>query len=289
MKADYLQALPHDESPNTGSRSRGGVGMVILTCLVLLLVIVLTAGAFQSPDMIGVWLFFLVPVAVLFAFCGWSLVDAHFITRPRSPDCRFLLRDDLKFMISRPLMDVALTAILRPDRAAPGGVTSLLIFMENYSSRQRRLRFAISPNKALGLTGTRKLQLALAAGQAAVYRLPLQVSAAARAGEIELKIRVTAKRPAGTGVILPAVSGKKYRSGSGIYLSSRFTLRPFLNIGGDAVPAGLPLAGESFISLAVPGLQPRFELLGMISNFAPTQEIPLPAPAASTAPARSPA
>lgn len=282
MSAAFQSARPGDDAPDCGSKHRGGSAVFLFSLLGLAFAVGLLIGAIENLSSDG-----FLPCAVgsllvwsLTAWGWWCWLEARGQKNKNLPVCRCLLRKDLKFLVQRTMMDVAITAFFRPEQIGPDQSTCLLVFLENYASRQRHVTLDLPANKACGLPNSRKLRLALAAGQAAVYRLPLRLSAQVRTGEFDLKIRAIIKSVTGPGCLLPTYAGQKIRAPTTIG-SVRFFLRPSLSIQGSALPPTVSseqLAPEAYLSLFVPGLaQPRFELLGMISEYPPTREI-VPSP-----------
>lgn len=284
MSSSWQRALPLDETADLGPRHRGGGGTLTISLLGLLAACLISISAFANRAGSGnFW------VAVVFAafFCvpsAWGLWCAIEASRGRGalPECRHLLRDDLQFIIPRPAFDVSFTAFFRPDKVGAGGATCLLVFLENHASRQRRVTLHLPANRGFGLRQSRQIHLSLAPGQAAAYRLPLRIDFEhSPIGEVDLKIRVVVKMVTGPGLLLPAPSGKKGVRPPAVSVSSRLYLRPFLVVatGGDSAVGG-HLAAESYLALSGVGqAEPRFDLLGKISESLPTQEIgPEPAP-----------
>jgi hypothetical protein len=282
MSAVFQSAMPNDDAPDCGSKHRGGSAVFLFSLLGLAFAVGLLIGAIENlssegflPCALGA-----LPVWSLTAWGWWCWLEARGPKNKNLPVCRGLLRKDLNFLVQRTMMDVAITAFFRPEQVGPGHSTCLLVFLENYASRQRHATLYLPANKAFGLPHSRKLRLAIAPGQAAVYRLPLRLSSQVRTGEFELKIRAIIKTVTGLGCLLPTYAGQKNRAPTTIG-SIRFFLRPSLSIRESAPLQNLssePLAPEAYLSLFVPGLaQPRFELLGMISEYPPTREI-VPSP-----------
>ncbi|MGA3006582.1 MAG: hypothetical protein ABSE59_01705 [Opitutaceae bacterium] len=278
MSEPFQLALPGDHAPDCGSKYRGGGDVLTFSLLGSIGAVLLLFGAVESSGP-GVFLPGLVAgllIGLLAARGWWCWFEAR--GHKNLPIYRDLLRKDLNFLIQHPMMDVAVTGFFRPEQAEPGNPTCLLIFLENYASRQRHVTLSLPANKTLGLPRSRRLRLALGAGQAAVYRLPLRVSAEAHSGEFDLKIRVIVKSVSGLGCRLPAYSGQKSRAPTTLF-GVRCYLRPLLNVQRSTSGLGAPiepLAAEAYFSLYVPALaQPRFELLGMISGYPPTREIVL--------------
>jgi hypothetical protein len=286
MSSSWQSALPLDETADLGPKHRGGGGTLTISILGLLVAVLIPIGVFANrPVSGGVWpaIVFAAAFGLLSAWGLWCVIEAAG-GRGALPECRYLLRDDLKFIIPRPASDVSLTAFFRPDKVGTDGATCLLVFLENHASRQRRVTLHLPAKPGFGLRQSRQIHLALAPGQAAAYRLPLRVDFEhSPIGEVDLTIRVVVKMVTGPGLLLPAPSGKKGLRQASFTLSSRLFLRPFLVVatGGESAVSG-HLAADSYLALSGLGqAEPRFDLLGKISESLPTQEVgPETAPAA---------
>jgi len=286
MSSSWQRALPLDETADLGPRHRGGAGTLTISVLGLLVAGLISIGVFTKRADSGFFWAAAVFATVFGLVSAWGLWCAIVAARGSKalPECRYLLRDDLKFIIPRPAADVSHTAFFRPDKVGTDGATCLLVFLENHASRQRRVTLHLPANRGFGLRQSRQIQLVLAPGQAAAYRLPLRIDFEhSPIGEVDLAIRVVVKMVTGPGMLLPAPSGKKGLSSPAVLLSSRLYLRPFLVVatGGESAVSG-HLAAESYLALSGLGrAEPRFDLLGKISESLPTQEIsPERAPAA---------
>lgn len=278
MSSSWQRALPLDETADLGPRHRGGAGTLTISILGLVVAGLISIAMFTNPaGSAGFWAgaAFATVFGLLSAWGLWCAVEAA-RGRGALPECRYLLRDELQFIIPRPAYDVSFTAFFRPDKVGAGGATCLLVFLENHASRQRLVTLHLPANLGFGLRQSRQIRLALAPGQAAAYRLPLRIDFEhSPIGEVDLRIRVTVKMVTGPGLLLPAPPGKKGLRTPAVSLSSRLHLRPFLVVatGGDS-SAGGHLAAESYLSLSGLGQAgPRFDLLGKISESPPTQEV----------------
>ena len=272
-----LHPQPLETLWDAGPRHRGGAGLVLLAMLFTLvfgLVLVAGLGGKPGPD----WVFLLI-MGVIFGVPGgwawWRILQSR--GGGGLPPGPYFLVEQLKFTIPRPLNDVALTAFFRPETVRPGEATCLLVFLENYSARRRHVKLTLGKCAAL-VTAGRELELVLGAGQAAVYRWPLQLQPGAAIREYELVLKVQVKAPHGPGKLLPAVSGRTYSSSSLLLVSSAFRLNPTFNV--VAGPSGVPgpLAASAYLSLSTPAGQPRFDLVRQISEARPDQAITIEPP-----------
>jgi hypothetical protein len=278
MSSSWLRALPLDETADLGPKHRGGGGTLTISILGLLVAGVVPIGVFANragPGAYWVAIVFAVFFGLLSTWGLWCAIEAA-RGREALPECRYLLRDDLQFIIPRPAADVSLTAFFRPDKVGTDGATCLLVFLENHASRQRRVTLHLPANRGFGLRQSRQIKLLIAPGQAAAYRLPLRVDFEhSPIGEVSFTIRVVVTMVSGPGSLLHPPSGKKVLRSPSLSLSSRVYLRPFLVVapGGESAVSG-HLAAESYLALSGLGqAEPRFDLLGRISESLPTQMI----------------
>jgi hypothetical protein len=278
MRPSWQRALPLDETADLGPKHRGGAGTLTISILGFLVAGLISISLFTSRAGSGGFLAATVLAVVFGVLSAWGLSCVIEAARGRRalPECRYLLRDDLQFIIPRPAVDVSFTAFFRPDKVGTAGATCLLVFLENHASRQRRVTLRLPANRGFGLRQSRQIHLVLAPGQAAAYRLPLRIDFEnSPIGEVDLTIRVAVKTVTGHGLLLPAPSGKKGLRTPAVSASSRLYLRPFLVVAteGDSAASG-HLAAESYLALSGLGqAEPRFDLLGKISESLPTQEI----------------
>lgn len=278
MSSSWQRALPLDETADLGPKHRGGGGTLTISILGLLVAGLISIGVFTNRAGSGEFWAATVFATVFGLPSAWGLWCAIEATRGvrALPECRYLLRDDLQFIIPRPAADVSFTAFFRPDKVGTDGATCLLVFLENHASRQRRVTLHLPANLGFGLRQSRQIHLVLAPGQAAAYRLPLRIDFEhSPIGEVDLTIRVVVRMVTGPGLLLPAPSGKKGLRSPTVSLSSRLYLRPFLVVanGGESVVSG-HLAAESYLALfGLVHAEPRFDLLGKISESLPTQKI----------------
>jgi hypothetical protein len=278
MSASWERALPLDETADLGPRHRGGAGTLTISILGLLVTGLISIGVFTNRAGSGEFWAATIFAALFGMASAWGLWCVIEASREGGalPQCRYLLRDDLQFIIPRPAADVSFTAFFRPDKVGADGATCLLVFLENHASRRRRVTLYMPAKLGFGLRQSRQVHLLLAPGQAAAYRLPLRVDFEhSPIGEVDLKIRVVVRMVTGPGLLLPVRSGKKSIRSPSVVVSSQLYLRPFLVVetGGDSAVSG-HLAAESYLALSGLGqAEPRFDLLGKISESLPTQEI----------------
>lgn len=199
--ASVLDALPLDPTPDSGPVHRGGpfTYFVALSCGLTALGGALLLEQQGRRLWGGLALLALGAVA---ARAVWCLVD-RFRHRCSLPRSHAVLTDGLGFRIHCTCRDVAATVFFDPDALTPGAGTRLLCFLENYASRQRIACLHIGPHPRLGLAEPLHVSLRLAAGQAAVYVVPLAVAPSLPAGEHDIPVMLRVRKPTGTGVRLP--------------------------------------------------------------------------------------
>jgi hypothetical protein len=205
----------------------------------------------------------------------WSLVG-RFRRHAAPRRSHALLADVLGFDIICTCRDVAATVFFEPDSLAPGATARVLFFVENYASRQRIARFRFGPHAALGLSEAQTADLNLAAGQAAVYVLPLAVSRSAAPGEHDLPVTLRAESPTGAGLRLP-VGRHHLHDLWTVHFAAPFTL--------SAVPAPSTALPEKarYVSLASISKPAPFEALeDLLANLLGTASRPGVTPHAPT-------
>lgn len=196
-----LHATPSDRTPDSGPRRHGGP-LVLLLALMATLSMAFAVGLgyeFNRPT-IGI------SGAILFGLVAAWLWSRLWLSRkPIGSMLRShsVLTGVLGFDLVCTCRGVAATAFFCPDRITGGDSLEALVFLENYTSRQRIARLKVGPHVDLGLFEPRVVQLHLAAGQATVFRLPLRVDANARCGTHDLPILLRVLATTGFGSFLP--------------------------------------------------------------------------------------
>lgn len=259
-----LTAQPAVSTPDLGPLHRAGfyAWFAFLSCLLA------ASGAalllYQEEGI--VW-----PLVALGGFAFLALIAALRLiarfrcheTLPASPDA---LAGVLGFELYCTCRDVAATVFLHPDHLHPGQSTQLLCFVENYASRQRVAHFRIGPHPALGLTAVHTVALHLAAGQAAVYILPLTVQPGLTPGAHDLPVTLSVQKPAGDGIRLPGVY-RRLRDLWCVRFAAPFTVP---HHGGEQAAASSAPGAPRYLTLAAAGAPaPRFETLESALNGRP--------------------
>lgn len=261
MKAiDLLTAEPADPTPDQGPRHRSGT--LELFVAIFCAFSAAGGGLVLWREGLRLWAGL---AALLFVGAAvwviWGLVGRF---RPHRPAQRShaVLTDVLGFDIICTCRDVAATVFFEPDSLAPGSATSVLFFVENYASRQRIVRFRFGPHAALGLDEARTVGLRLAAGQAAVYVLPLAIASSAAPGEHDLPVTLRVESPTGAGLRLP-VGRHHLHDLRTVHFAAPFTLGI---VSASPAPAAVS-KNPRYLSLAsisepAPRLEPLASVLG---------------------------
>lgn len=251
-----LEGVPPDSTPDVGPRHRGGplTSFVALTCGLA------AVGAGLIFYRQGAWLEVAASVLLLGAPAGWAAwcLLERFRHRAPLPRSHAVLAGAMGFEIHCTCRDVAATVFFEPDRLTAGSSTRLLCFLENYASRRRIARLCIGPHRQLGLAQPLHVSLALAAGEAAVYALPLTIDASLAPGEHDLPVTLKVRMPSGAGQRLPGARTHLYNLWT-VRFATPFTITP-ATAGMAALPARASEA--SFVTLAsVNEAGPRFAAL----------------------------
>jgi hypothetical protein len=186
----------------------------------------------------------------------WCLIE-RWREHSALPRSHAMLTGTLAFDIRSTCRDVAATVFFHPDACAPNTPTQLLCFVENYASRRRVAHFRIGPHAGLGLHKPATVSLALAAGQAAVYALPLSAASSLAPGEHDLPITLKVDKPAGTGARLPGAPRVPYDLWT-VHFAAPFTLGAAAgeNASSDrAQPRFLTLASASLPDVQLDALE----------------------------------
>lgn len=251
-----LIAQPAVSTPDTGPLHRAGpyAWFVFLSCLLAAFGAALIL--YQQDGL--VW-----PLAALGAFSLLALLAAlrliaRFRCHEKLPASHDVLVGALGFDLHCTCRDVAATVFLHPDQISAGQPTQLLCFVENYASRQRIALFRIGPHPDLGLPAAHSVALHLAAGEAAVYVVPLTVNPALLPGAHDLPVTLTVEKPTGDGMRLPGVP-RRLRDLWSVRFAAPFTIP---HHGTEAGVAASTPGAPRFLSLAAAGSStPDFEAL----------------------------
>lgn len=239
QQAKILVPHPQDTTPDSGPYRRGGPFAIFVALTCGLTALGAGLALLQQGELVWACVC-LVFFGSLAARASWCLFQ-KLRHRGELPSLHAILTDTMAFRVHCTCRDVAATVFLDDDTLEAGTPTRLLCFVENYASRQRIARFRIGPHKELGLPEVAEIALHLSAGQAAVYSLPLLVSASLREGEHDLPVTLTVDKPNGTGVRLPGSRRHLYDLWT-VRFAAPFTVKPASPE--TASKAGLVLAEE---------------------------------------------
>lgn len=260
--APVLRALPADPTPDAGPACRGGPLAWAVALCAAALALGLGAALWRAGLKEGAAAC-LVAFGLVAARAGWILA-VRLRCHQSLPRSHAVLADHLGFRIDFTCRDVVMTAFLDPDRLAAGDSARLLCFMENLASRQRVAVFDIGPHPRLGLTDVRRVRLHLAAGQAAVYALPLRVAADFAPGEHDLPVTMRIERPSGDGLLLPGARRHLHNLWT-VHFAAPFTVDD--PVAGGVVPPGNELASGSPVYLSLGSVSDRVPDLGPLERL----------------------
>ncbi|MDR2675349.1 MAG: hypothetical protein LBC18_10945 [Opitutaceae bacterium] len=267
-----LKTETPDLTPDSGPVCRGGMkaafySIVALFAGVVSIALLLRHAAVHARTPATV--FFGIPAAVflcLAAWGFWKVYSAWRATRNDAPYSRAVLAGELGFDLLCTCRDVVAAAFFLPDSTRRGGTMRLLVFLENYASRHRVANLRLGHLPGLGRPEATLTRLHLAAGQAAVYCLPVRVSPGLAPGNHHLSVRLWMDCPSGAGQRLPGSRRHMF--------DARMTriAAPF-DVAEDMAPsaeADAPLPAPRYISLAsVSEPAPRMgELLALVEETA---------------------
>jgi hypothetical protein len=260
---EILHPEPRHAVPDTGPYHRGGWLVALLSLLVTLAALA-TATLVRSRYPAFVW----IPVLVfgIPALRGWWCVWKSWRDRSPLPRSHSVLAGTLGFDLVCTSRGVAATTFFLHDKVPAGGQTRLLVFFENYTSRQRLVQLRILRHPGLGLAEKTTLRLHLCAGQAAVYELPLRVAPDLAPGHHLLPVVIQVSRPNGRGAGLP---GARRHLGNLRHFryAAPFEVTPLPTAPAPATTttADTPLPPPTFCTLAsVDEPYPRLEVLQKI-------------------------
>lgn len=256
-----LQTETPDITPDSGPTCRGGIRMAFYS-IVALLAGVASAALLTRHISAYAW----IPAIVFFGLAArgfWSVFSAWRATRQDAPYSHSVLAGELGFDLLCTCRDVVAAAFFLPDSTPRGGTMRLLVFLENYASRHRIVNLRLGHLPGIGRPEATITRLRLAAGQAAVYCLPVRVHPDITPGNHRLSVRLWMNCPTGAGQRLP---------GSRRHMFDARMIRiaaPF-DVAENAEPAGA-LPAPRYISLAsISEAQPRMgKLHAIVEESAP--------------------
>lgn len=205
---EILRTETPDGTPDSGPRHRGDTRIWFCALATFIL------GAAFTVLMYGAYpLFFWVPILVLGIPCAlsvWSIFRANRDYNRHPPQSHSILAGELGFDLLSTTRGVAATAFFAPDAIVHGGTTTLLLFMENYTSRQRIVKARFGHLPGIGRPEATFVRLHLAAGQAAVYEMTVRATADISTGNHRLSVMLDVEQPEGAGQRLPGARKHMY-------------------------------------------------------------------------------
>lgn len=260
-----LEAIPPDPTLDAGPVHRGGLFtyFALLSCGLTGI-----GGGFliHQRGHLALGLLCLAVMGALALRAGWCVADRlwHHRSLPRA---HAVLTDVLGFRIQCTCRDVAVTAFTLPDSIPAQASTRLLVFLENYASRQRVAELRIGPHRELGLPTVHHVSLRLAPGQATVYVVPLVATPSLVADDHDVPLTLKVRKPNGTGVRLPGVRQHLYDLWT-LHFAVPLTVTPATG----PAPAPLPPPAHQFLTLAsVSDPEPNLAVLDELIRSEPAR------------------
>lgn len=253
--SDILYTETPDRTPDAGPTRRGGTAVWFWTIVAGLAAIVLTVAGMQVEGC-KPWAW--MPAVALGAPCVYGIwcIYRSYRDRVDAPKSHNVLAGELGFDLLATCRGVAATAFFVPDSLVRSGSTTFFLFLENYRSRQSVVTVRLGHLPDIGRPEATYTKFHLAAGQAAVYAMPVRTNANILTGFHRLSVQITVEKPTGFGQKL---------SGTRMRIPSMRKLRM-------AVPFELA-AGRPEETNQQAGLpKPRYVSLASISEKEPTIE-----------------
>jgi hypothetical protein len=206
-----------------------------------------------APAMLYVFWIPLLALGGPAVYGAWCIYTTHRDRVDNAPRSHNMLAGELGFDLIATCRGVAATAFFMPDSMVHGGATRMLLFLENYMSRQRVVTARFGHLPGIGRPSATLEHLHLAAGQAAVYCLPVQAGADIASGFHRLSVTLHVHQPEGVGQRL---QGARARI-------------PYMNILRFAAPFEVEQGRPETPSQHIPLPAPRYISLASISEKEP--------------------
>lgn len=190
-----------DRTPDVGPTHRGDTKVWFWTIVAGIAAIALTVVGWNVVPW-ACWMP-LVALGIPCAYGAWSIYRTH-VDRVEVPRSHVVLSGELGFDLLATCRGVASTAFFAPDSIVHGGETKLFLFLENYMSRHRVVTVRFGHLPGIGRPDATYVKLHLAAGQAAVYVMPVRTQPDITPGFHRLSVQVTVAQPTGVGQRLRA-------------------------------------------------------------------------------------
>lgn len=197
--SQILHTETPDRTADMGPRQRGDTVVWFWTIVSGLAAIALSVLAYHQAVTPALCLLPLVALGVPCAFGVWCIYKTHADRAANAPKSHNVLAGELGFDLLCTCRGVAATAFFVPDSVAHGGKMELLLFLENYMSRQRVVTARFGHLPGLKRPEATYVRLYLAPGQAAVYSLPVEVASDITSGFHRLSVTLGAEQPEGVG------------------------------------------------------------------------------------------
>ncbi|MDF9826589.1 hypothetical protein M2447_000670 [Ereboglobus sp. PH5-10] len=253
--SDILYTETPDRTPDAGPTRRGGTAVWFWTIVAGLAAIVLTVAGMQVEGC-KPWAW--MPAVALGAPCVYGIwcIYRSYRDRVDAPKSHNVLAGELGFDLLATCRGVAATAFFVPDSLVRSGSTTFFLFLENYRSRQSVVTVRLGHLPDIGRPEATYTKFHLAAGQAAVYAMPVRTNANILTGFHRLSVQITVEKPTGFGQKL---------SGTRMRIPSMRKLRM-------AVPFELAAGRPEETNQQAELPKPRYVSLASISEKEPTIE-----------------
>ena len=192
-----LHTTPADPARDTGPRHRGDAAVWLGTIVLAIAAIAFTTVGVRVVPYVA-WIPFLA-LGVPALYGAWCIYTTFRDRDPNAPRSHNILAGELGFDLIATCRGVAATAFFMPDSVVHGAPTRLLLFVENYMSRQRVVTARFGHLPGIGRPSATLENLHLAPGQAAVYVLPVQVGPDISSGNHRLSVTLRVAQPEGVG------------------------------------------------------------------------------------------
>ena len=201
-----LRTETSDPAPDLGPRHRGDTAVWFCTIVLAIAAIALTVAALRmapaAPVMFYVCWIPLVALGIPAVYGAWCIYTTHRDRAASAPRSHNVLAGELGFDLIATCRGVAATAFFMPDSVVHGGATRLFLFVENTMSRQRVVTARFGHLPGIGRPRATLENLHLAAGQTAVYILPVQAGVDIPSGFHRLSVTLRVAQPEGVGQCL---------------------------------------------------------------------------------------
>lgn len=197
--SELLRTEIADATADAGPMRRGTLKVFLFTVLgsIVALAVIIAGGLVHEKVAPAVW--GLGGVALALSLWGWWIIYSGWRGHVKVPKSHGVLGGELGFDVLFTCRGVAATVFFVKDRVKAGEQLNLMIFLENYMSRQRVVRARIGALAGVGRPEREMLQLHLAAGQAAVYVLPMRAAGAIEEGMHRVTVTMHVEAPNGVG------------------------------------------------------------------------------------------